>query len=79
VDDVIVLDKKNVISFSGAGAEYLNTPELRERINEVRAAALRSANRFFVLEGIEVRAAQSTRQGADRYMKEGCVLVMCDF
>lgn len=74
--DTITLDANNIGSFTGAiASKYAYTPELRKRLDEVLQAATRSTNRYFVLDGATVRAAQSTKAGALEYMAEDSVLV----
>lgn len=72
----IVLDSTNCGSFFGPIASpYCYRSELRKRLDEVFEAAQRSLNRFFVLENDIVRAAQTTREGAEKYMNDNRVLV----
>lgn len=73
----IVLDSTNCGSFFGPIAgPYCYRAELRKRLDEVFEAAQRSSNRFFVLENDgTVRAAQTTRDGAEKYMNDDRVLV----
>lgn len=77
MENIITIDSQNVGSFLGSGASrYSYTPTLRARLDEIFAAAKRSTNRFFVFEGDVIRAAQSTRKGAESYMQDGYVLVV---
>ncbi len=79
MENVITLDASNTGSFFGPLAgPYAYRPELRSRLDEVFAAAMRSTNRYFVLEGSVVRAAQLNRDGALAYMQDGFVLVEVD-
>lgn len=72
----ICLDRTNCGSFIGALAQpYAYKVELRARLDEIRAAALASTNRYFVLEGTTLRAAQTTLDGAMAYMTPDCILV----
>jgi hypothetical protein len=74
--NTIQLDANNVGSFFGPiSSKYSYTPSLRKRLDEVFYAACRSANRFFVMRGETVIAAQSTRDGAAQYMTDDTVLV----
>jgi hypothetical protein len=75
----IIVDAMNVRSFLGPLAQpYAYTPALRKRIDEVYQAAYRSSNRYFVLEGETLRAAQTTKLGAREYMNDARVLVHVD-
>ena len=75
----IIVDAVNVGSFLGPLAQpYAYKDELRKVIDSLYQAACRSANRYFVLEGEIVRAAQSTKLGAREYMNESRVLVHVD-
>lgn len=78
MENEIHLDYRNAGSFYGPlASKYAYKPELRSRLDELVAAVKRNTtNRFFVLEGTIVRAAQSTRTGALNYMSEGRVLVV---
>lgn len=75
----IVLDahgKETTGSFLGELAQpFAYRPELRTKLDELASAAKRSDNRHFVLEGTEVRAAQSTINGAISYMNDARILV----
>ena len=72
----IILDSNNIGSFKGPLASpYSYKKELREVVDGLFEAANRSTNRYFVLEGTIVRAAQSTLTGAMNYMNESRVLV----
>jgi hypothetical protein len=72
----IILDRNNVGSFLGAiAAKYAYTPALRYRLDGLHMAAQVSTNRYFVLDGDAVLAAQSTLTGALNYMREDRVLV----
>lgn len=73
---VITIDADNCGSFLGPiASQYSYKHELRSILDELFEAAKRSTNRFFVLDGEIVRAAQSTRQGALEYLQNGYVLV----
>ena len=71
----IFLDYRNVGTFVGAASKYAYRDNLRKRIDECLEAAKRSTNRYFVLDGEIVRAAQSTREGALKYMTNSTVLL----
>jgi len=77
--DSIILDATNQGTFiGGLASKYAYKPELRKRLDEVFQAAIRSTNRYFVLEGDIVRAAGSTLDGAQSYMSDERVLVTVD-
>lgn len=72
----IILSDGNVGTFLGPLASpYSYKRVLRDRVSECYSAAMRSSNRFFVLEGTIVRAAQSTVTGAMNYMNDSRVLL----
>ena len=74
--NTITLDASNVGSFLGPiASKYSYTAELRKVLDGLYQAATRSTNRYFVLEGCEVRAAQSSKESALQYMADGRVLV----
>lgn len=54
---------------------YRTDKSLNKELRECMEAAEHSTNRFFVLEGKICRAAQSTREGAEKCMQEGRVLI----
>lgn len=75
----IILDSQNQGSFLGPIASpYSYKPELRNRIDELFQSACRSANRYFVLEGVDCRAAGTTRAHAETYMTPESILVHVD-
>lgn len=75
-ENTINLDSTNCGSFCGPiASKYAYTPVLRNRVNDAFKAAQNSNNRYFVLEGEVIRAAQSTLTGAMSYMKDGFVLL----
>ena len=79
MQNTITLDTRNTGTFLGPiASRYAYTRELRARLDDCFDAAQRSANRFFVLEGATVRAAQSTLIGAQGYMRAGFVLVQIE-
>ena len=77
--DYIQVDWQNgesVLSALGSNAtRYTTNPKLRARVEECIESALNSANRFFVLRGIDVIAAQSTKRGAIAYYQSGDVIL----
>ena len=74
--NTITLDARNVGSFLGPiASKYSYTPVLRARLDSLYESAKRSTNRFFVLDGDIVRAAQTTESGARAYMHADYVLV----
>lgn len=77
--NTITLDSQNIGSFLGPiASKYSYTPALRARLDELFRAAASSSNRWFVLDGDTVRAAQSTENGAQTYMRDEYVLVHVD-
>jgi hypothetical protein len=78
-DNYIQLDAEtNTGSFLGTLAQpYAYKPELRGRLNELVNIVRNSntTNRYFVLEGLVCRAAQSSIEGAIHYMDATRVLV----
>lgn len=80
MENTITLNANNEGSFLGPiASKYAYTPALRKRLDDVYAGAARSSNRYFVLDGETLRAAQSTEDGAKRYMQDGYVLVSVQF
>ena len=76
MENVITIDSSNQGEFFGPlASKYAYKPELRKVIDKLYFAATRSTNRYFVLEGTIVRAAQSSRNDALSYMDAGKVLV----
>ena len=76
----IALNSKNEGSFFGPLAnKYSYTPALRRRVDELFHAAKRSTNRFFVINGQDCFATQSTLSGALHYLNSEDVLVICEF
>jgi hypothetical protein len=73
----ITLDVNNQGTFEGRASRYAYTPELRATVDRCYRGAQQSNNRYFVLEGDVVRAAQSTKTGAMQYMTDNTVLVDC--
>ena len=72
----ITIDKRDEGTYFGPlASRYAYKPELRRRVTECLEAAIRSDNRYFVLDGVTVRAAQSTRSGAMNYMADDFVLL----
>ena len=75
----ITLDSMNVGTFFGPLAQHFAyEPEYRKRLDELFQAACRSENRYFVLEGIDCRAAGKTLAHAQAYMTNETVLVHVD-
>jgi hypothetical protein len=78
MDNTITLDAADNGTFFGPLAcAYSYRPELRRVVDECFEAAQRSGNRYFVLEGTDVRAAQTSLSGAMHYMKPGRTLLDC--
>lgn len=70
----IFCNPKDVATFVGEEAQqYAYHGRLRRRISEI--VEHHGDNRFFVLDGDVVRAAQTTEEGARRYMEPGYVLL----
>jgi hypothetical protein len=76
MENVITLDSQNVGSFLGPlASRYSYTPSLRGILDSLYRAACSSDNRYFILEGEIIRAAQSTEDGALQYGTDNRVLV----
>jgi hypothetical protein len=79
MENTIYLDAGNVGTFVGPlASSYAYKDGLRKVLDGLYQAACHSDNRYFVLEGETVRAAQSTETGAASYMQDGRVLVHVD-
>jgi hypothetical protein len=76
MENRITVDAQNTASFFGPlASRYSYTPALRTCVDQLYESAMRSNNRFFVLDGETVKAAQSTEAGAIQYMQPGYVFV----
>lgn len=72
----VYLDGSDSGTFIGPIAStYRFKPELKRRLGEVWDAAHRGMNRYYVLEGVIVRAGQPTEAEAIKYMAADRVLV----
>ena len=79
VSNYIHLRADNSGSFYGELSQHwAYTREYRAKLDELFGAAKRSLNRYFVLNGMTVLAAQSTLDGAKQYMQEGLILLHVD-
>jgi len=78
MDNTITLDAADNGTFFGRLAcAYAYKPELRRVVDRCFEAAQRSRNRYFVLEGPDVRAAQTSLSGAMHYMSAERTLLDC--
>lgn len=66
-------------AYGSRASQYLYKKELRSRVMECYEAAKRCDNRFYVLRGIDVIAAQSTESGALQYVGDNGAEVIVDF
>ena len=78
MDNTITLDATGNGTFFGPLAcAYSYRPALRRIVDGCFEASRRSGNRYFVLEGSDVRAAQTSLDGAMLYMNAERTLLDC--